>query len=167
MVLLCLDAFLAGQWAEAAQLADEGLGLCQAHGYRLLAWLLQYGQALLAAARGDYDTAETLTDEITRWAVPRGGRAVQGYAGHVRTLAALGQGDFERAYQQATAVSPAGVFASHVPHALRVAFDLVEAAVRTGRRAEAAAHVTAMRETARSAAAWRTRPGTAPWSCSG
>ena len=146
MMQLCFDAFRAGQWDEAGRLAEEGLGLCQAHGYRLLAWLLQYGQALLAAARGDYDTAEQLTDEITRWAGPRGGRAVQACACHARTLAAMGQGDFERAYQQATAVSPAGVFASHVPHALRVAFDLVEAAVRTGRHAEAAAHVAVMRE---------------------
>ena len=146
MMQLCFDSFRAGQWDEAGRLAGEGLGLCQAHGYRLLAWLLQYGQALLAAARGDYDTAEQLTDEITRWAGPRGGRAVQAYACHARTLAAMGQGDFERAYQQAAAVSPAGVFASHVPHALRVAFDLVESAVRTGRHAEAAAHVAVMRE---------------------
>jgi DNA-binding CsgD family transcriptional regulator/tetratricopeptide (TPR) repeat protein len=146
MTLLCFDAFRAGQWDEAGRLAAEGLGLCRAHGYRLLAWLLQYGQALLAAARGDYDTAEKLTDEITRWAGPRGGRAVQAYACHAGTLAAMGQGDFERAYQQAAAVSPAGVFASHVPHALRVAFDLVESAARTGRHAEAAAHVAVMRE---------------------
>jgi DNA-binding CsgD family transcriptional regulator len=58
----------------------------------------------------------------------------------------MGQGDFERAYQQAAAVSPAGIFPSHVPHALRVAFDLVESAARTGRHAEAAAHVAVMRE---------------------
>ena len=146
MMQLCFHSFRAGRWDEAGRLAGEGLGLCQAHGYRLLAWLLQYGQALLAAARGDYDTAEQLTDEITRWAGPRGGRAVQAYACHARALAAMGQGDFERAYQQAAAVSPAGVFAAHVPHALRVAFDLVESAVRTGRHAEAAAHVAVMRE---------------------
>ncbi len=146
LMRLCFDAFRAGQWDEAGRLAEEGLGLCRAHGYRLLAWLLQYGQALLAAGRGDYDTAEQLTDEITRWAGPRGGRAVQACACHVRALAAMGQGDFERAYQQAIAVSPAGAFASHVPHALRVAFDLVESAVRTGRHAEAAAHVAVMRE---------------------
>lgn len=146
MMLLCFDAFRAGRWDEAGRLAEEGLGLGRAHGYRLLAWLLQYGQALLAAARGDYDTAEKLTEEITRWAGPRGGRAVQACACHARTLAATGQGDFERAYQQAAAVSPAGVFLSHVPHALRVAFDLVESAVRTGRHAEAAAHVAVMRE---------------------
>ena len=146
LMQLCFDAFRAGQWDEAGRLAEEGLGLCRAHGYRLLAWLLQYGQAVLAAARGDYDTAEQLTDEITRWAGPRGGRAVQACACHARALAAMGQGDFERAYQQAVAVSPAGVFASHVPHAFRVAFDLVESAVRTGRHAEAAAHVAVMRE---------------------
>jgi DNA-binding CsgD family transcriptional regulator len=62
----------------------------------------------------------------------------------VRVLAALGQGDFEGAYQHAAAISPPGVFASHVPLALWVAMDLVEAAVRTGRHAEAAAHVTAI-----------------------
>jgi DNA-binding CsgD family transcriptional regulator len=147
MMLLCFDAFRAGWWDQAERLAGEGLALCQAHGYRLLGWLLQYGQALLAAARGEYGAAEKLTDEITRWAGPRGGRAVQAYACHARTLAAMGQGDWERAYQQASAVSPAGTFTPHVPHALRVAFDLVESAVRTGRPAEAAAHVAAMRET--------------------
>jgi len=147
MMLLCFDAFRAGRWDEADRLAGEGLGLCDVHGYRLLAWLLQYGQALLAAARGDYGTAEKLTDEITRSAGPRGGRSVQAYACHARTLAAMGQGDFERAYQQAAAISPPGVLASHVPQALRVAFDLVESAARTGRPAEAAAHVAAMRET--------------------
>ena len=62
------------------------------------------------------------------------------------SVAALGRGDFEDAYQHATAISPAGVLASHVPLALWVLMDLVEAAVRTGRHTEAAAHVTAMRD---------------------
>ena len=65
---------------------------------------------------------------------------------HVRVLVALAQGDFENAYQHAAAISPPGVLASHVPLALWVAMDLVEAAVRTGRSAEAAAHVTAIRD---------------------
>ena len=67
-------------------------------------------------------------------------------AHHVGSVAALGRGDFEDAYQHATAISPAGVLASHVPLALWVLIDLVEAAVRTGRHTEAAAHVTAMRD---------------------
>ena len=64
----------------------------------------------------------------------------------MRVLAALGQGDFEGTFQHAAAISPPGVLASHVPLALWVAMDLVEAAVRTGRHTEAAAHVTAIRD---------------------
>jgi hypothetical protein len=79
------------------------------------------------------------------WAAPRGVRVAQWNACYARTLGALGRGDFEDAYQQAATISPAGTFASHVPYATWVMMDLVEAAVRTGRQAEAAAHVAAMR----------------------
>jgi len=68
------------------------------------------------------------------------------HARHVRVLAAMGQGDFEDAYQHAAAISPAGVLAPYVPLALWVAMDLVEAAVRTGRHAEAAAHAATLRD---------------------
>ena len=64
----------------------------------------------------------------------------------MRVLAALGQGDFEDAYQHAAAISPPGVLAPYAPLALWVAMDLVEAAVRTGRNAEATAHVRAVRD---------------------
>ena len=67
-------------------------------------------------------------------------------AHHVRSLGALGRGDFADAYQHAAAISPAGLLASHAGYALWVLLDLVEAAVRTGRHADAAAHVRAMRE---------------------
>ena len=42
-----------------------------------------------------------------------------------------------------TAISPAGTLVPHAAHALWVILDLVEAAGRTGRHAEAAAHVAA------------------------
>ena len=141
---LGLDAWLAGQWDQAQELADEGLELSLAHGYPLLTWSFRYRQALIAAARGAYDGAHTLTDEMLRWAAPRRIGLAGLAAHHVRSVAALGRGDLEDAYQHATAISPAGVLASHVPLALWVLLDLVEAAVRTGRRTEAAAHVTAM-----------------------
>ena len=143
---LGLDAWLAGQWDQAQELADEGLKLSLAHGYPLLTWSFRYRQALIAAARGAYDGAHTLTDEMLRWAAPRRIGLAGLAAHHVRSVAALGRGDFEDAYQHATAISPAGVLTSHVPLALWVLLDLVEAAVRTGRRTEAAAHVTAMCE---------------------
>ena len=68
---LGLDAWLAGQWDQAQELADEGLELSLAHGYPLLTWSFRYRQALIAAARGAYDGAHTLTDEMLRWAAPR------------------------------------------------------------------------------------------------
>ena len=43
-------------------------------------------------------------------------------------------------------MSPPGTLASHVPHCLWVVMDLVEAAVRTHRQAEADRHVRAMQE---------------------
>jgi DNA-binding CsgD family transcriptional regulator len=57
----------------------------------------------------------------------------------------MGQGDFEDAYQHAAAISPPGVLAPYAPLALWVAMDLVEAAIRTGRHAEAAAHAATLR----------------------
>jgi DNA-binding CsgD family transcriptional regulator len=146
LMLLALDGFRTGQWDQAQQLADEGVELSETHGYRLMTCVGRHVQALLAAGRGDYDTTRTLTDEMIQWAAPRRARALLTYAWQARGLAALGRGDFEEAYQQATAISPAGTLAPHVLNALHVPMDLVEAAVRTGRRAEAAAHVAAMRD---------------------
>jgi DNA-binding CsgD family transcriptional regulator len=143
--LLGRDGFRTGQWDQAQQLADEGVALCDAHGYLLLRWMGRHVQALLAAARGDYDTTVALADEMIRWASPRQAMNVQTYGWLALELAALGRGDFEAAYQHANAVSPAGVLGSHQPYALFSPMDLVEAAMRTNRRAEAAAHVEAMR----------------------
>lgn len=140
----CVDDFFTGQWEEGQRLADEGLAVCEEHGYRFFAWYFLYIQAILAAARGDHEVSRALADRITRWAVPRGVHGAELRARHPLVLSAIGRGDFEDAYRHATAVSPAGTLAAHVPHALWVTFDLVEAAVRTGRQAAADAHVTAM-----------------------
>ena len=143
---LSLDSWLTGQWDQAEEQADECLELCTTHGYLLQTWTIRYRQALLAAARGQYDAADALTAKMTEWAAPRRISQAELAAHHVGSVAALGRGDFDKAYQHAAAISPAGVLASHVGYALWVLLDLVEAAVRTGRHAEAAAHVRAMRE---------------------
>ena len=143
---LSLDSWMTGQWDQAQELADECLELCLAHGYLMQTWTIRYRQALLAAARGAYEVADALTAEMTEWAAPRRIGQAELAARHVRSVAALGRGDFTEAYQHAAAISPPGILASHVGYALWVLLDLVEAAVRTGRRAEAAAHVRAMRD---------------------
>jgi tetratricopeptide (TPR) repeat protein len=72
---LCFDDLMAGRWDEAQQLADEGLKLASVNGsQRLLMWVSQHRKAVLAAARGDLDTARTLADKIVQWAAPRGAR---------------------------------------------------------------------------------------------
>jgi DNA-binding CsgD family transcriptional regulator len=143
---LCLDDYLTGKWDECLELADEGTQVCHDSGYRFFTWYFWYCQAVVAAVRGDDEAVDRLTGQITRWATPRGVGVALHYTRHVRTVAAAGRGDFDSAYQHATALGPAGSFPSHVPHALWVAFDVVEAAVRTGRHTAAVAHVHAIRE---------------------
>jgi DNA-binding CsgD family transcriptional regulator len=58
----------------------------------------------------------------------------------------LSRGDFDEAYRCAGVVSPAGEFASYVPNALWLIMEMVEAAARSGRPREAAAHVAAARD---------------------
>jgi DNA-binding CsgD family transcriptional regulator/tetratricopeptide (TPR) repeat protein len=143
---LCTDDFHRGEWGEAAELAAEGLSIAEDRGVRFFGWYFRYHQALLAAVQGRFETSRTLAAQIIGWAGPRGVRTAQVFARQPLVLADLGQGDYESAYQHAAAMSPPGVLASHVPHCLWVVMDLVEAAVRTHRQADAERHVRAMRD---------------------
>ncbi|HTW08515.1 MAG TPA: LuxR C-terminal-related transcriptional regulator, partial [Acidimicrobiales bacterium] len=141
---LCLDDFLIGQWDEGEELAEEGLGICRGGRFPFFGWYFVYHKAVFAAGRGRSDEANDLADELSAWAVPRGVRAAELWASLPRTLVAIGKGDFEAAFRHASSISPAGTLASHIPHSLWLMFDLVEAALRTGRHADAQAHVIAM-----------------------
>jgi DNA-binding CsgD family transcriptional regulator len=143
--LLCLDGFLTGGWDQARQLAEECIRSCHSQGYPARALLAREQLAMIAAARGDSQLVRETTGDMLRWAMPHRITLAQMAVHRVHTLAALGRGDFEEAYRAAVAISPPGILASHVPHALWTGMDLVEASVRTGRPREAAAHVAAMR----------------------
>ena len=119
--------------------------LCEQHGLGLYVPILRYQQALLAAVSGEDGQVRALTDELSLWAAARGAGLVTAFTRHARGLAAIGRGDFEEAYQHAAAISPPGVLAEGAPQALWSCMDLVEAAMRTGRHAGAAAHVAALR----------------------
>jgi DNA-binding NarL/FixJ family response regulator len=144
--LLALEAYQTGQWDEAQRLAQDAAELCETRGYQLLRASARAVLAFLAAARGEAGPARAMADEMIRWAEPRGVRRVQADARYACVLAAQAQCDFEAAYHHATRISPAGQLAPHQPHALWVALDLVEAALRTDRGCEAAAHVRALTE---------------------
>jgi len=146
MLELANDDLQTGRWDEAEQLVDEAIAVCKAHGYQNLTRPCRFLQVVLAAGRGDEDRVQELSEELLQWAGPRGIRVGYWRAWQARALSALGRSDFEDAYQHASKINPPGTLASHVPHALTVLMDLIEAAVRTSRDAEAAAHVAAMRE---------------------
>lgn len=142
---LCLDDFVTGRWAEGQQLADEGLALCRSHHYDFIVWYFLYHQSVLAAVRGEHDAARRWADELTEVALRRRAEGAARFAHQARALSAIGRGDYEAAYHHASGLSPAGELAPYTPHALWVVLDLVESAWHTGRRAEARAHVEAMR----------------------
>ncbi|MFJ4850802.1 AAA family ATPase [Streptomyces sp. NPDC088733] len=143
--LLCTDAFLTGRWDEATALADQGVRLCKELSFEALSWYFVYYRAVVAAARGDAATAGEAAEAMALWGTSRGALHLVTLAEHVQVLIRQAEGDFERVYGHAAAVSPAGELAPYTPVALLVVVDLVEAAVRTGRREEAAAHVRAVR----------------------
>ncbi|KAA9136135.1 helix-turn-helix transcriptional regulator [Microbacterium caowuchunii] len=141
---LCTDDFGAGRWREQLQLADEGLALSREHGYSLFAWNFLYHRALVEAVQGDPEEAFRWATELTALTSERNAHGAERAGHHPRTLAAVAQGDWESAFRYAEGLSPAGSLIPHAPHALWVAFDLVESAMRTGRPNAARAHAAAM-----------------------
>lgn len=143
--LLCAGDVATGRWDEAGELAEEWIDRC-GPGHPLATAPLRLAQALVAAARGDEVRTRTLVDAVVGWAAPRDLRTVVAEGQRVLALAALGRGDAEAAYRHATAVAVPGRLDAGGAAALRVSMDLVEAAVRLGRRQEARLHVQAMRD---------------------
>ena len=141
---LWTDAFATGRWDEARQLADDCLAACLASGGVVYAQIAKYHTAILAGVHGDQEKADAVAAELADWATSHGARQAQVFAWHARALAASGRGDFEAAYQNAAAISPAGTFAPYEPIALWACLELVEGAVATGRGAAAQAHSDAM-----------------------
>ena len=144
--LLGFESFFSGQWHEADRYLTEADQLSLRHDFRLYRWSIRYGVAVLAAVRGDDDTTRQITDELLHWAVPRGVLIVRYLCHHARGLAALGRQNYEHAYRESTSISPAGEISPFRTLAIWAVLDVVEAAVRTNRPREAAAHVDAALE---------------------
>jgi DNA-binding CsgD family transcriptional regulator len=146
MLELADDDLAAGEWDEAERLVDEAIAACEAHGYQALTWLGRFFQGTIAAWRGDDQRAADVADALIQWGRPRGMQHHFWWACQIRGTVALARGDFEEAYEHLVSISPPGLLAPHVPYALRVLIDVVEATMRTGRDAEAVAHVAAMQQ---------------------
>ncbi|MER5528542.1 AAA family ATPase [Streptomyces sp. NPDC002677] len=142
LMLLCHDSYIHGQWDEAERLAQEGLDLAAVYGYRFWERQIRALLATGAALRGDTEFVRTRSKEIMTWAAPRGIEVTEAHARLARGLAAMGEGDYEEAHAQVARINPPGVPGPGIPARWAV-WDLVEAAVRTGRMDEARAYVAA------------------------
>jgi DNA-binding CsgD family transcriptional regulator/tetratricopeptide (TPR) repeat protein len=140
---LSVEALRTGQWRDAARLSAEYQAASDlAIGKYAGMWV----NATVSIAQGDYTRARAGSEDMLQWALPRGCHYVARMAWHLRGLLAMTNGDYEEAFQQLSLISEPGNLPSHVPIALLVIMDLVDCAVRSGHRAEAAGHVDAMRE---------------------
>ena len=139
--VVMLDLMAAGHWEKAAQVGADGLAMAkQAQGGELLRHHFLGYLGVLAAWRGDLETARRYAADLTEWSRPRGLQMYLLVAQRIAVRIALAESDYEAAYQAEIKVSPPGIFP---PNNIQVGddmLDLIEAAVHTGRLDEARAH---------------------------
>ena len=144
LAVACIDDYYRGRWDEAQELADEGVAVCHADGYEDSMWYFAYIQALLSAVHGAGEDTDQWAKELKLTTIRQGAVGAYRFVSHPESLAAIASADWDSAYRHASELSPAGEFRPFVPQALWVAYDLVEAAMRSGRVGSARAHVRAM-----------------------
>ncbi len=137
------DCYLSGDWDGCEQTCNEGLDLSIRHGLPISIQGFRTVLGLLAASRGDVHSAREFSRLIEGWAEPRESGSHLAGSARNQGLAALSEGDYETALHHLTRISAPGEIPRHAVYAPYVVFDLVEAAVHTGRVEEARAHVAA------------------------
>ncbi len=139
----CGDDYLRGRWDRCLTVSRQGARTAREQGCGFHERLFRLTGAAVHAARGRRGEAEALLERIEPWARRRGQAYVLRRITAVRAVGALAAGEDETAYALASSLTPPGVFPADEPHFPHVFLDLVEAAVRTGRRAEALRHIAA------------------------
>ncbi|MEU3607799.1 LuxR family transcriptional regulator [Streptomyces sp. NPDC035033] len=136
--------YLRGRWESAAACLREAKA-ADDRGYHCNALLFRHHYAHFLAGRGDEQGLREVESLIEPTASGARMRFVTDHLVHLRALVALAHGRYEEAYLllvrlMSPGVLPRGLSWFHLPF-----FDLVVAAVHTGRRREATAHVEAGR----------------------
>ncbi|MFF1901914.1 BREX system ATP-binding domain-containing protein [Kitasatospora sp. NPDC058218] len=138
----CYQDFLRGRWDLAAVCLREAEA-AEELGYHCNALMFRHYHAHFLAGRGDEAGLRETVELIRPVAARAGMRLVLDRLTHLQGLAALAHGRYEEAYTHFTGLTPAGQLPGGLPWFHQLTLDLVEAAVHTGRRAEARAHAAA------------------------
>ena len=140
--VVMLDFMATGHWEHAAQVGADCLEMAsQIQGSELLRQTFLADLGMLAASRGDLETARRYAAEVTAWCKPRGLTMVVRTAHRIAVRVALAEADYEAAYQAAIKISPPAQFPRKNIQVGDDMLDLMEALVRTGRLKDARAHV--------------------------
>jgi ATP/maltotriose-dependent transcriptional regulator MalT len=142
---LAVQGFLAGNFSVTAE-ANEGMRLAAEAGLSNAANLFRASLAWLAAVQGREDECRTLAQRVVDEARPRGHGIANSIAEWALAMQELGAGRPEGAITQLSSLAKAPPGISHPFYVLASAPDLVEAYVRTGRRAEAAEALVVLAE---------------------
>ena len=139
--VLVIDLVATGQWDRAEQIGAACLEMAQRiPGSQLRRHQLLADLGVLAADRGDLETALRYAAEVTAWSKPLGLQRLLDAAERIAVRVALADADYEAAYHAAIRISPPGHWPLHNIH--EVADDMldsVEAALHSGRPDEARA----------------------------
>jgi DNA-binding CsgD family transcriptional regulator len=132
-------AWYGGQWDLAARRSAEAARLGEQTERPVNLAMAQLVGAALAAAHDDTDEARQILDEVESFLRPLGAVPILALAAYVRAVAALADGDRDRAFQLLAPLLPLGrvaEFAVVNQGAITLYFD---AATQTGHQAEARA----------------------------
>jgi DNA-binding CsgD family transcriptional regulator/tellurite resistance protein len=140
--VVLLDLMATGQWEQAEQVGAQCLEMAAGvHGSELLRQTLLADLGVLAAGRGDLETARQYAAEVTAWSQPRGMKMLLRTAQRIAVRVAFAEGDYEAAYQAVIRISPPGEFPRKYIQVGDQMLDMIEALIHTGRLEDARAHV--------------------------
>ncbi|MDH6578215.1 LuxR family transcriptional regulator [Kitasatospora sp. MAP5-34] len=136
--------FLRGRW-DLGPVCLREADSAEELGYHCNALMFRHYYAHFLAGRGDEAGLREIEQLIRPTAMRAGLRFVLDRLTHLRGLAALAHGRREQAYAHFAEITPPGRRPGGLPWFHVLLFDLVDAAVHTGRHREARAHVAAAR----------------------
>jgi DNA-binding CsgD family transcriptional regulator len=140
--VVMLDLIAAGHWEQAEQVGMACLEMArQPQGSRLRYHQFLADLGLLAAGRGDLPTARRYAAELNAWSAPRGLQRLCDAADRIAVRVGLAEADYEAAYRAAVRIGDTVHYPRHHLHeTVDDVFDLVEAAVNSGRVVQAREH---------------------------